>query len=346
MDTLKGWKLNKLILKIINFHVELSIDSQTILDEIEKDFSYFKIGNLDKITDFNLRVNCSLVDKYNLPNGLIAKKQSQNSITYDIGNIRYNDYYGEALTKIDYKKNIVEIVYKNEPLAHEILYLVILSRTTKYLDAQGYHKIHASAFTYNNFNIFFMMPSKGGKSTMLLEMLRNPEVGLISDDTPVVNRRGEIIPFPLRLGNDDKNKIINYFPYLRDEDISLFKRKYYFDKYLVDIKRIKNKILTKEKTILVAGYRSTNIAPEIEQISKMKMLSELKTHLIIGVGLPMVIEYFIENTLNDHLKNLRILFSRFFTAIILLRKSECYRIALSGNPVENAQAIKRLIDEK
>jgi len=346
MDILKGRNLNKLVLKIINFHIELSIDSQSILDEIEKDFSYFKDSNLDKITDFNLRINCSLVDKYNLPSGLIAKKQSQNSITYDVGNIRYNDYYGEALTQIDYKKNIVEMVYKNESLAHEILYLVILSRTTKFLDGLGYHKIHASAFTYSNFNILFMMPSKGGKSTMLLEMLRNPEVGLISDDTPVVNRKGEIIPFPLRLGNDDRNKVINFFPYLRDEDISLFKRKYYSDKYLVDIKKIKNKIQTKDKTILIAGYRSTNIEPKIELISKMKMLSELKTHLIVGIGLPMVIEYFIENTLNDHFKNLRILFSRFFTAIILVQKSECYRIALSSNPVENCHAIKRLLDEK
>ena len=38
------------------------------------------------------------------------------------------------------------------------------------------------------------------------------------------------------------------------------------------------------------------------------MLLFLKTHLIVGVGLPMVIEYFLQGTFKDHITNLKILF--------------------------------------
>ena len=45
-----------------------------------------------------------------------------------------------------------------------------------------------------------MLPSGGGKSTLALRALQEPGIGLISEDSPLLDRRGRLHPFPLRIG--------------------------------------------------------------------------------------------------------------------------------------------------
>ncbi|MGH7806575.1 MAG: hypothetical protein ACRENT_00610 [Thermodesulfobacteriota bacterium] len=82
-------------------------------------------------------------------------------------------------------------------LLHEIVFLFILSTVGQYLDARG---LHALGVSYNNRGILLILPSGGGKSTLGLELMRHPGFLLLGEDTPLIDRRGYILPFPLRLG--------------------------------------------------------------------------------------------------------------------------------------------------
>lgn len=330
---------------IYDFRIQLFLDSQDVCLKIEKDFSYFIRLNNTQYTK-SMSIHSEKVETIIIPKGLKATKQSQNSITYDDGHFRYNDYYGHALTVLNYKTEEVKIYYKKENFLHELIYLIILSRSGKFMDQAGLHKIHASAFTINRRSIILMMPSQGGKTTTLLEVLKDENISLISDDTPCVDSWGELYPFPLRIGHENKEKLLEYFPYISDSEFYQFERRYFTKKYLISTQSLKNKVKIGEKIILLQGIRTTFEKTQIYKVNKFKGFKFLVENMIVGVGLPMVIEYFLANKIWDHFVNVLILFKRVFSSINLLRKSEIYEVYLSNNPVEVAESIKAFFDER
>ena len=330
-------------ISIHNFNIGLDVDNDEVALKLKNDFSYFLQERMDKI---EFKISAKKVESYQIPQNLIAKKQSQNSITFDFGNIRYNDYYGQAYTVFDYTKESVEVYYIDENILHEIIYLLILSRSGKWLDKNGMHRIHACGFTLKDKNIILMLPSKGGKTTSLLELVQDQEVGLISDDSPLVDTWGNIHAFPLRIGIENKSKVIEQISYLKDDDFYEFKRKYYSKKYLLPLFKLKNKVEVKDKTILLSGKRSTYTSTQIYKVSKLKMMNNLINYMIVGIGLPLILEYFIQNKVKDHFVNLLILFKRIISSVSLLIKSECYEVFLSDNPQESIQSIKEFFYER
>lgn len=328
--------------------VQLKGLSEFQIEILRSDFSYFCYRAGEKVETW-IDIDITKVDEYKnlIPANIGSTKQTSNSIYYDVGDVRYNDYYGKALSIINYNAESVNIYYTDEGFIHELLYLLVLSRTGKYLDRKGMHKIHACGINYKNKNLILMMSSKGGKTTTFCELLQDEEVNIISDDTPIITNKGEVLPFPLRIGSESKEFLKNKFSYLSDEDLSFFKREHYSAKYVVNLKKIKNKVESNAKEdILVVGIRSTFDIPLVEKTSKLKMLKHMLEHMVVGIGLPMIVEYFLQNTIKDHFVNFAILLSRIKASLKILGRSRCYKIYLSENINLNATMLKELIDER
>jgi len=49
-------------------------------------------------------------------------------------------------------------------------------------------------------SIIVLLPSGGGKSTIALRILKENDFKLLSEDSPLVDKRGDVYPFPLRIG--------------------------------------------------------------------------------------------------------------------------------------------------
>lgn len=339
--------MHKLVLRIYSFEISIEGDDEKIIQSIKKDFSFFE-KTQTLATRKKLKLNFFRVSHPSeyLPKNLIAKKQSQNSITYDLGEIRYNDYYGKVVTKLDYESEYCEVFYSCAEKVHEVIYLIILSRSGKHMDLQGFHKIHACAVSNKHKNIVYMMPSKGGKTTMFNSLVADPEINIISDDTPIVDQYGQLHPFPLRIGHDSLDELVRIFPYLKQENISEFKRDYFSTKYLVDVTNLKNDIKVADKTVLVVGKRSTFDTPQLVDCSKVLMFKQLIEHMIIGIGLPMIVEYFVRTNIKDHFSNIWIFIKRVQAAILLVARSDCYFIYSSTNKTENTKVIMRLLNEE
>ncbi len=321
----------------------LDIDNELLGEKIKLDFSYFVVNHAEQI---NLSLKVIHEENFSIPQGLIVTKQSQNSITYDIGNLRYNNYDDDVFTRYNYKENTAKLYYKSINLAHEVLYLLILSRSGKYLDQRGLHRVHAAGFVIKDQNIILMLPSKGGKTTTMIELAKNEELKFISDDSPLIDSWGKVYPFPLRLGIEDKTKLLKNHSYLSEEDFYEFERRFFSKKNLIPLTKFKNKIGTGKQNILLHGVRSTYKETKIKKISKWKMLKILNEYLIIGIGLPVILEYFIQNTLVDHIGNINILMKRIFAAMNLILRSECYEVILSNDSVESVKKIREYYEQR
>ena len=70
------------------------------------------------------------------------------------------------------------------------------------------HRIHALGISHNDEGILCILPQGGGKTTLGLSLLKKyDDVKLLSDDTVLISRDGMLIPFPVRIGLCEEDKI-------------------------------------------------------------------------------------------------------------------------------------------
>lgn len=339
----RGEDLNSLFLDFYGYGVKLDCQSEKILSLLAKDFSYFT----KNAGEANLWIKAEITQEIEsrIPSGLVALKQNQRAITFEKGERRYNYFYGQAVSVMDYEKKEMRIYSKNEDYLHELLYLAILSRETKSHDLSGLHKIHAFGVAKGETALIGMMNMKGGKTTLFSYFIDQPGYEIISDDTPLVNESGEILPFPIRIGFElnsfTKDRLESY-----QDKSYYFEREEYGPKRLIDIQEFTNPIATKkDRVILFQGVRVHGATDaETVQISKLKMFRYLMKNLIIGMGLPMVLEYYLESGWKGRLRNLQILARRFWSAFNLLRRSACYEVRMCSVPEKNYVVVKGLLD--
>jgi hypothetical protein len=328
-----------------NFNILLECESSSIIELLKKDFHFFYTEDENKE---DLLIKASIKSDIGgiIPKGLIAKKQNSRAITFQEGDIRYNYFYGKGVSKVNYKENTVEVFSTTEGYLHELLYLVILSRQTKFHDLNGIHKVHAFGINKYNHNLVGMMDSKGGKTTLFTYFLDQEGVSIISDDTPFVSIGGTLHAFPIRVGYElnsySKKRLEKY-----KDKAYRFDREEYDAKDLIDILEFNNEIKkeSRDKTILFQGIRiNEEDKCSYKKISKFKMWRYLQKNMIVGVGLPMVLEYYLESSFSDKLKNIKILFSRCIAAFNLLLRSDCYEVYLGFNPEENFKKLNELLE--
>lgn len=324
------------------FEVLINSDNKKLIELLQIDFRYFLT---EKTVKKKMKIITNIKDDLSdlVPQELVANKQSINSMTFDKGYLRYNDYYGEAVTIFNYKTEECEIYARDINRLHEITYLVILSRQGKWCDRNGFHKIHAMAISNNLKNMILMLPMKGGKTTLFTRFLEDESVGLISDDSPVVDIYGKLHSFPIRFGlevRDMYTDIVNSIP---DTHKSVLKRKLFGPKTLIDMTAYGQRVgRVEKKNIIIQGKRHNSKKTIIKKVGFFAMFSFLITNLVVGIGLPMIIEYFLESTLKDKVTNLKILISRSVSAFNLALRSEKY-IAYLGTDIDNnAKEIKKL----
>lgn len=340
--------MNECSFDFYGFKVKLKCESGETANKIKKDFSYFYLGEEERLTSAPDLVICAKVlpeieDK--IPRGLAAKRQNTRAMSFESGQLRFNYFYGKAVSILDYSKNVLEIYSKEESYLHELIYLGILSRETKFHDLRGLHKLHAFGVSKGDTAMLGMMNMKGGKTTLFSFFLDKPGYEIISDDTPLINGMGEVESFPIRIGfelnSHTKAELENY----KSKAYS-FEREEYGPKELIDLAEFSNPIATtKKRVLLFQGIRVHGVEEaRVVEISKVKMLRYLVKNMVVGVGLPMVLEYYLESTWADKLKNFKILLKRSLAALRLLRRSQCFEIYMGNNPEENFKTVKKLLD--
>lgn len=311
-----------------------------LLELLKKDFSVFSKIEIEGQPDFSLQVFYTEPPQELVPN-IVCSMQTLNSICYDVHNVRYCDYYGELLVILDKKTNSAKMYSKNLSKIHEVSYLLILSRIGKLMDLKGLHKLHAFSVAYKDLALVCMMPMKGGKSTLLMEFLKDPRFKIISDDIPLVDWKGNVLPFPIKIGLSDKSvelEVLNPAENYYEMDRGLYGKK-----RLLSLKGLPGRVAEidrpYEKVLLIEAFRFNSRTSILKDSSLLSTGKGLLKHGIIGFGLPMVIEYFWENGWRDFLVKTKIFLLRCLGFGSLLFKAKRMKLFLGKNPEEAAEVI-------
>jgi hypothetical protein len=179
-----------------------------------------------------------------------------------------------------------------------------------------------------------MLPCGGGKTSFFMELIKNPDIKFYGDDVALVDNKLEILPFPLRIGvrQEDSEKFVN----IPENFIYEMERRKYGKKILLDSSWFKDRIAEPAGAqILLTGKRWNLPDCRTKKVGKIKMFFSLVKNLVIGIGLPQIIEY-----LNIKFFNLiKRALARICFSFKLLLRCECYCIYLGRDNSKNARIL-------
>ena len=334
---------NELNLSIYGATVRVRTSSQELLAWLRFDFCYFLSTAAENPA---LDITAELTTPpWEIVPEIVESMRSTEFVCFDQGSKRYVNYFGHALVVFDYQAETAQM-YSDEPdYLYEKLYLLILSRTGEALDRRGVHRVHALGISHRNRAALFLMPSGGGKSTLALSLLKDPEVSLLSEDTPLITGAGQVLPFPLRLGISQEQIPADAPPEL----VRVFHRSKWGTKYLLHIDYFRSKIQHTPTPLrfLFSGAWINSRTPKIVPVSRLNMTCTLMRDCVFGLGLPQIIEFFLTSNKIDLLRKTGIAFRRIITVLRSAWRCRCFRIYLSKDIEANKLLLLNFLrDEK
>ncbi len=162
------------------FRVAVKGSNAEILEDVDRDFSYFSTGMAK--ADAQLELVGDHGPRDLLPQ-VKATLHTPRNIVYRDGDLTYIDYFGRALTVCWAKEGRCRIFCLDRDLAHEIAFLTILSQVGESLDAMDLLRVHALGVEAGGRAVLILLPMAGGKTTLALKLLGLEGVKLLSEDS-------------------------------------------------------------------------------------------------------------------------------------------------------------------
>ena len=185
---------------------------------------------------------------------------------------------------------------EDEHLVHEAAYLYLLSRFGEHLESKGLTRVHALALTGPRGAIALLLPSGGGKSTLALRALRADGVRILSEDRPLLDRRGRLHPFPLRIGinaSDADQLPLGSVRRSRADGVPPEART------RPRCVRRPDRPSAQRLRHIVIGRRTLGREARLERVPKAAAIGALMREAVVGVGIYQGMEFILQRGLRD-----------------------------------------------
>ena len=319
------------------FEVDVESASEEIVHEVARDFAWFVAK---PVTPAQLTLTLELAEPgwKGLPSVPAAVITPRN-ITFRDNGQTYVDYFGRGLAILDNSRSTCRMFSPDFDMLREMAYLFLLSTVGQHLDARRMHRIHAMGVNHKGKGILLLLPSGGGKSTMTLELLKQPDFTLLSEDTPLVDPAGTMHPFPLRLGVRGSKSAEIPVEFQRT-----YNRMEFDPKTFVDIDFFRHKLSSPVPvTMILVGERNLGDASGVVPLSRRQTMKAVMKYLVVGLGVYQGLEFLLERGIMDLSGKLGTVASRMRNGIALMRRAPAYKLILGRDTARNSAALMEFI---
>lgn len=324
-------------LDIYGYQVEIRCASAGILDGLRDDFAFFSTGTFSQ--------NYSVVEViegeppyHELPPAR-ATVYTPRNVSYRSGNLTLIDYSGRALGIHNRLTGNFRLYSRDLDLLYEATYLFLLSQCGEVLDAHGMHRVHALGVSVQGRAALVLLPMGGGKSTLGAHLLRYRDISLLSDDSPLVDSRGTIHAFPLRIGLLPGGE-----GSIPDNQLRRINRMEFGPKLLVNYSYFADRVVrAADPCLLLLGRRSLAATCSVHRAGKASVLRSLVVNCVVGMGLFQGMEFVFNRGPGELVRKAAVAFSRFKACFRLLSRCETYYVDLGRDAEHNAQTVRELL---
>jgi hypothetical protein len=327
-------------LDVYGLRVSVDGDWEEIVEDVGRDFEWFRQLADFGPADVTVKVERRPPDPgpyAELPQAFIT---SRNAV-FQNAHETVIDYFGRALAVYDRARDELRVQGEEAHLVHEAAYLFLLSRIGRHLDRSALTRIHALGLGGRQGAVLVLLPSGGGKSTLALRALRDPSIKLLSEDTPVLDRRGHVHPFPLRIGiNEHDQRLIP-----EGAQVRRIERLEYGPKLLLSLGSFTNKIEPVPQPLghVVIGARTLSKSGRLAPLPRRTLAGPLFRDAVVGVGVAQMVEYVLQSGARDVLKQGRVASSRAYNCAAALKRASAWRLELGRDPEQNFAELQRLL---
>jgi len=162
----------------------------------------------------------------------------------------------------------------------------------------------------------------------------------LSEDSPLLTRQGEVLPFPLRLGILPGGELGIPQKYLHPVNLMRVGTK-----ILVDLDYFTDKIGSAcQPGAILLGERVLGYGSKIQPASRFSASKEFIKNSVVGLGLHQGMEYLLGRSIWETLGRSRLALSRLINSLKVLRHSKIYRYQIGHDPERNVQVLLHFLE--
>lgn len=295
---------SQLVLNIYGYLVLIQSDLFTCENlKAAKDFQHFR--EIKSYSEYHLRVSLRPLKSLKT-SGFYIGKTKMCRVRQKSFNRRELEYIhnNQTMAIVDdltaAKTRQLDIKALNIDVIDDILYFFLNSSAGEHLEYNGMMRLHALSFTVSDKAILVHGSPGYGKSTLALELIKNPQVKIFSDEITILNLNTYFLyPYPMRIASVENLSL--------QSGSQSIKFTYFFNKKsLVTVEP--SKVAT--PTRLNYLYKILNLNKNYPLKSEIRVLQKIKLSLeiFLGAGLIQMWEYLLR--LNNLHVIVRILINR------------------------------------
>jgi hypothetical protein len=310
-----------------------------VAQEVVRDFLWFETdGGAPADVTVELQRGAPHWDAYG---DLTAAFVTPRNVVYQNGSRTILDYFGRASAELDRAAARIVIRSEHPHLAHEAAYLFLLSRIGEHLDASSLPRLHALALSGRRGAICVLLPSGGGKSTLAVTALADERVKILAEDTPLLDTRGYVHPFPLRIGINPTDA-----ERMPAGSVRRIERMEFHDKLVLDLDGFRDRVEGEAQPMadLIIGRRSLAREGRLESLPRRAAAGALLREGVVGVGVYQGMEFVLQRGMRDVAGKAGDALTRARCCAAAARRARVWRLTLGRDHASNWEALAPLLE--
>jgi hypothetical protein len=325
----------------LNFHglrISIAGDWPEVIDDLGADFAWFTARE-DGPPDVVIEVQRTAPD-FTIAGDVEASFVTPRNVVYEDAGRALIDYFGRALSVYERSQGRLLVQGEDRDLVYEAVFRFIQSRVGVHLETIGLPRLHALGLAGRDGAVAVLLPAGGGKSTLAISALRASGVRLLSEDSPLIDRRGMMHPFPLPLGVNDRDA-----HRLPAGQTRTRRRMELGPKTVVELEALRDRIEPRPAPLrhLVLGRRTLGTGASLEPVPRRRLARPLLRECVVGVGLYHGTEFLLQHGLRDVAGMVGPALTRVHCSAAVLRSTQTWELRLGRDHDANWAALSRLL---
>lgn len=325
-------------LDVYGLKIRVRGDWPEVLEALRLDFAWFD-RELAGSADVEVEIECRPPD-FDALGAIRAQFITPRNVVFQQGDRKIVDYFGRVVSVLDAATGVLVVQGEDRQIVHEAAYHFLLSRIGEHLDKHGLIRLHGLGLSGAGGGVVLMLPSGGGKSTLGLRALRDERVRLLSEDTPLLDRRGRLHPFPLRIGVNATDAAE-----LPEGAVRRIERMELHPKLAIELEAFMDRIETEPRPLrhLVIGQRSLGREARLEPAGRASAVGPLFREAVVGVGVYQGMEFILQRGMRDVIGKLGVVAVRSACCAAALTRARVWRLTLGRDHERNWDALAPLL---